>query len=1148
MSNQEKKGLKREFFLSTLSVNNRTTVMVLMFIIVIMGLVSYSSMPKASFPDIIIPQIYVGTAYPGNSPADMEKLITRPLEKEINTITDVEKITSTSLDGYSTILVEFDFSVSPTEALRKVKDAVDKARAEASFPKDLPAEPNIFEMNFSEFPILNINLSGDFSPNQLKEYAEYLEDRIEDIPEISRVDIRGLQEKEVEISVDKNRMEALNISFNDIAGAVSNENLTIAGGEILVDGLRRTVRAVGDFNNMDEIRNIIVKQEKGNIVYLKDIADVNFQFEERKSYAREFEKPVVMLDVVKRAGQNLLSAMDEIKVVLDDAKKTTLPPNLTISLTNDQSQMTRNMVDNLENSIISGVILVVLVLLFFLGVRNALFVGIAIPLSMLTAFVVLGAMGATINMMVLFGLILALGMLVDNGIVVVENIYRLMSEGMSARQAAKEGAGEVAIAIIASTATTLAAFLPLMFWPGMMGEFMGFLPLTLIIVLGSSLFVGLVINPVFTALWMKVEEDKVNKKLMFRFSGVALVLAVLFYAGGFITMGSLLICCVIISLINGFLLVPGARRFQDGAMPRVEKFYERFLAFALKKGNRLVFFFGTIGMLVLSFFLLGVFTPKVLFFPENMPKYVNIFIELPIGTDIEKTDEVTRKVEHIVMNEVQKFEVDSGNNFLVESVIANVGQGTTDPNEGPSMGNTPHRARITVNFREFQYRTDPRTGDKVNTSDVMEDLRKAVKGKIPGVKIRVEKDKVGPPAGAPINIEITGDDIDQLLSEGDKIRSFIESKNILGIDELKLDIELGKPELIIDIDRAKARRLSLSTGLIASTIRTALYGNEISQYKEGEDEYPIQLRFKNRYRYDVESLMNTRITFRDQTSGRIKQVPVSAVASARQSSTYSSIKRKNANRVVTVFSSVAEGYNPTEVVSNIKGAMDGYKLPDGMEYKFTGEQEEQAKEMSFLGKALVIAVLLIFLIIVAQFNSAATPVLIVASVVFSLTGVLLGLVIFQMEFVVIMTMIGIISLAGVVVNNAIVLIDFTNLLRDRRKEELGLGEDDKLPFNELVVCVIQAGKTRLRPVLLTAITTVLGLVPLATGMNINFFTLLSDLDADIYFGGDNVIFWGPMSWAVIFGLSFATFLTLVIIPVMYLMKERLKYSASELTE
>ncbi|MCB0395983.1 MAG: efflux RND transporter permease subunit [Flavobacteriales bacterium] len=1142
MSDQKNTGVKREFFLSTLSVNNRSTVMVLMFIIVILGIVSYRSMPKASFPDIVMPQIYVGTAYPGNSPADMEKLISRPLEKEIKSISDVDKITSTSLQGYSTILVEFDFSVSPTEALRKVKDAVDKARAEPSFPTDLPAEPNIFEVNFSEFPILNINLSGDFSSDQLKEYAEYLEDRIEDIPEISKVDIRGLQEKEVEISVDMHRMEALKISFNDISGAVANENLTIAGGDIKVGGIRRTVRAVGDFESMEEIENIIVKQEHGNIVYLKDIADVRFQFEERESYAREFEKPVVMLDVVKRAGQNLISAMEHIQEVLDEAEENVLPDNLTVSLTNDQSQMTRSMVDNLENSIISGVILVVLVLLFFLGVRNALFVGIAIPLSMFTSFMILGAMGATINMMVLFALILALGMLVDNGIVVVENIYRLMSEGMSARQAAKEGAGEVAVAIIASTATTLAAFLPLMFWPGMMGEFMGFLPLTLIIVLGSSLFVGLVINPVFTAIWMKVEQEKVNRKAMFRYSAIAFVLALLFYAGEMITMGSLLLFSVVISLVNGFLLVPGAHKFQNGVMPRVENFYERFLTRTLSGYRPLAFLGGTIVMLFLSFVLLGVFPPKTLFFPENMPKYVNIFLEMPIGTDIEETDKATREVEEIVMNQVRKFEVgENKRNFLVESVIANVGEGTTDPNEGPSMSNTPHRARITVNFREYQYRVDPSTGSFVNTGVVMEDIRNAVKGKIPGVKIRVEKDNVGPPAGAAINIEVAGDDIDQLLTEGDRIKSFIESKNIPGIDELKLDIELGKPELIVDIDRAKARRLSLSTGQIASTIRTALYGSEVSQFKQGEDEYPIQIRFNDRYRYDAEALMNTRITFRDQTSGKIKQVPISAVASVHKSSTYSAVKRKNSRRVVTVFSSVTENYNPTEVVGQIKEAMNDFELPDGVEYKFTGEQEEQAKEMAFLGSALIIAVFLIFLIIVAQFNSATTPVLIVASVVFSLTGVLLGLVIFRMEFVIMMTMIGIISLAGVVVNNAIVLIDYTNLLRERRKAELGLGEDDRLPYDELVKCVVQGGKTRLRPVLLTAITTVMGLFPLATGMNINFFTLLSDFNPDIYFGGDNVVFWGPMSWAVIFGLTFATFLTLVIIPVMYLMKERLKY-------
>ena len=508
----------REFGLSTLAINNRTTVFVLTVIIIFAGIVAYTTMPKASFPDIVIPQIYVGTPYPGNSPVDIEKLITRPFEKEINAISDVKKITSTSIQGYSTIIAEFDFSIDPIEGLRKVKDAVDKAMSEPGFPDDLPSEPKIFEMNFSEFPIMNINLSGDFSMEQLREYAEYLEEEIEKLPEISKVDLRGVQEKEVRISVDMHKMEALQISFNDIEKAIQSENVTISGGDLLTDGLRRTLKVDGDFTSIDQMGDVIVKQEKFNIVYLKEIADISFEFEERKSYAREFKKPVVMLDVVKRAGENMIRASEQINDIVQHAKTNVFPKDLEISITNDQSEKTRQMVSNLENSIISGILLVVLVLLFFLGLRNALFVGIAIPLSMFTSFMILSALGVTINMMVLFALILALGMLVDNGIVVVENIYRLMDGGMPPIQAAKEGVGEVALPIITSTATTLAAFLPLAFWPGMMGEFMKYLPITLIIVLGSSLFVGLVINPVLTSVFMRVGDYQPNRKKIIRTS------------------------------------------------------------------------------------------------------------------------------------------------------------------------------------------------------------------------------------------------------------------------------------------------------------------------------------------------------------------------------------------------------------------------------------------------------------------------------------------------------------------------------------------------------------------------------------------------------------------------------------------------------
>mgnify|MGYP001825073034 CR=1 FL=1 len=1121
----------KEFKLSTWSINNRMTVFVLIAMIFLAGIFSYRSMPREAFPEIVIPEVYIATPYPGNSALDIEKLITRPLEKEINGISGVDEIVSTSIEGFSTIQVTFDFSITPTEALRKVKDKVDTAMSDKDFPTDLPADPTVQEMNFAELmPIMNINLSGDFSMDQLKEYGEYLEDAIEKVPEISKVDIRGIQDKEMEISIDLYKMQTSQISFNDIAGAIQNENMTVSGGDLLEDGLRRNVRVIGEFKSAKEIENIIIKQENQNIVYLRDIAEVNFKEQEKQSYAREFSQPVVMLDVTKRGGENLINASTQIDAIIAEAKENFLPPNLYVSKTNDMTNDTKTMVADLENSIILGVILVVLVLLFFLGIRNALFVGIAIPMSMFISFNILSFLGVTLNMMVLFSLVLALGMLVDNGIVVVENIYRLLDKGYSKKDAAKYGVGEVAMPIIASTATTLAAFIPLAFWPGMMGEFMRFLPITLIIVLGSSLFVALVINPMLTSVYMKVREDEVNFKKILRNSIIVALVGAIFILGAFFSkmkvfnaIGLLLIVAGVLRVIITKWLTPATLWFQNKLLPKMESLYERNLKFALHGKRPRLFFLGTFVLLIISFVLFGMFPPKTLFFPETPPKQVYVYLEYPIGTDIEVTNKLSYEIENKIQEHLTKFERD-GSNFLITSVIGQVGEGTSDPNQGQQGGTTPNKARITVDFVKFIER------DGIDTNHVLIEIRELLQG-FPGVNITVDRPSDGPPTGAPINIEIAGDNYEELILTAENMKRFIDDANILGIEDLKLDVEQGKPELPVVIDRQKARRLNVSTGQIGDALRTSLFGKEVSTFKDGEDDYPINLRLMDKYRYNKDALLDQKITFRDQSSGKILQVPISAVAHTETSSTFSAVKRKDLNRVITLFSNVIENYNATEVNAQIQEAIKDYNLPSGVSVSFTGEQEQQAEEMEFLSKALLIALVLIFLILVGQFNSTSTPIIISLSVLLSLIGVLLGLIVFRMEFVVMMTMIGIISLAGIVVNNAIVLIDYTYLIMKRKRLEKGLTESE---FTEALIyeSIVEGGKTRLRPVLLTAITTILGLLPLAIGINVNFMTLFTEFDPQFYIGGENVAFWGPMSWAVIFGLAFATFLTLIIVPVL----------------
>ena len=1079
----------KEFKISSWAISNRITVSVITFIIILGGLLSYTGMARENFPEIIVPQIYVATPYPGNSALDVEKLITKRLEKEINSITGVDKITSNSIQGYSSIVVEFNFDYTPAEALQKVKDKVDVAMADTDFPKDLQSKPSVTEMNFSErIPIMNINLSGEFSMDQLKEYAEYLEDEIEELSEISSVDIRGVQEKELEIAVDLYKMEASMISFTDIENAVKFENMSVTGGDILENGVRKTVRVTGEFEDPLSVRDLIVKQEKGNIVYLRDIAEVSFKEQEKESFAREYMQPVVMLDVKKRGGQNLLKASTKIDEIIETAQKSIFPKSLIISKTNDQSNETRTMVSDLENSIILGIILVVTVLYFFLGFRNALFVGIAIPLSMFLSFTILGFMGVTLNTMVLFSLVIALGMLVDNGIVVVENVYRLMDEGYPRIQAAKLGVGEVAMPIIASTATTLAAFFPLILWEGIMGEFMRWLPITLIIVLSSSLFVALIINPMLISVYMKVmpkEESKVT----------------------FIT--------------------------------KLENLYERFLSYALKGKNPVGIVAGTFGLLFLAVLLMFTFPPKILFFPNTDAKQVFVYVEYPIGTDIEETNTISMEIEKDIETYLKKYEV-NGENFLITSVIGQVGEGTADPSRGQEGGKTPNKARITIDFVKFQDR------EGVSSETVLKEVRELLQG-YPGVSIVVDKPSDGPPTGPPINIEVKGDDYELILETANALKAFINTSNVAGIEELKLDIDQGKPEMIVTVDRQKARRLGVSTGQIGMNLRTALYGKEISTYKDATDDYPINLRLKDEMRYNKYALLNQKITFRNQSDGQIKQVPISAVATSENKTAFSAIKRINLDRVVTVYSNVLNDYNPTEVNDKIREITEKFEIPKNIKVNFTGEQEEQAKEMAFLSKALLIAVLLIFLILVAQFNSATTPIIISISVFLSLIGVLFGLLIFRMDFVVLMTMIGIISLAGIVVNNAIVLIDYINLTIVRKRRELGLPVDSKLTPDLLVACVVEGGKTRLRPVILTAITTILGLLPLALGININFRTLITELNPNFYIGGENVAFWGPMGWAIVFGLTFATFLTLVVVPILFYLINKLKAKKLKVT-
>lgn len=1127
----DKKSL-REFWLSSISVENGTSVFLLTIMIFIFGYWAYDAMPKEQFPEVSFPTIFVNTPYPGNSAVDIENLITRPLEKEISTISEVKKVTSTSVQDFSSIVVEFDTDINIDFASRKVKDAVDRAMTD--LPNDLPNDPVVLDINLSELPILTINLSGDYTNDELKGYAEYLEDEIEKLTEISGAEIKGSLDREMVILVDPFKMQSLKVTFTDIENAVNSENLTMSGGELVNDDFRRAVRVEGEFKNAEQLANMIVKSENNNPIYLKDIANVSFGYKDRTSISRSDLLPVVSLDVIKRQGENLLSASDKIKTILAYAQENVFPADLKVSVFNDQSVNTRREVSNLENSIISGVILVVLVLLFFMGIRNAMFVGIAIPLSMLLGILMLNLAGITLNMVVLFGLILALGMLVDNGIVIVENIYRYRQEGYSTMQAAKYGAGEVAVPIIASTATTLAAFLPLAFWPGLMGSFMKYLPITLIAVLTSSLLVALVINPVLTASFLKIDEraetaeGRWKKKVKgLKIAGILAGLSIVFHFLGYDSMRNFLGIGILITLLNVFILRPWAFKFQNTFLPRLEKSYFSFVKSVLHKYNSIWVFSGTFGLLIFALILIGLRAPKVVFFPDTEPTFVNAFVELPLGTDIEKTDRIMLVLEDKIVGLMSEY------GTVVESILSQIGENTSDPSGPPEPGATPNKGRITVSFVPYSER------DGISTWALMDTIRKSLRG-YPGVEIVVDKNSSGPPTGKPINIEVSGDDLNELAVLSEKLVAYLKGFNIPGIEELKADVQIGKPELLVKVDRESARKYGLSTFAIADAVRTSIYGKEISKYKLGEDDYPIFVRLQDNYKEDVTDVMNQLITFRDPATGKFSQVPISAVSNLEYTSTFSSVKRKDQKRMITIFSNVLDGFNTNEIIEELKAEMEDYPLPPGFSYTFTGEQEEQAEASAFLGMALLISLFAIFLIIVTQFNSVISPFIIMLSVLFSTIGVFLGLVVTGADVVIVMTGVGIISLAGVVVNNAIVLIDYTNLTIKRKREELGL-PDGTLPYHLVKESIIEAGATRLRPVLLTAITTILGLIPLAIGFNFDFFGLVNDLDPDIYIGGESADFWKSMAWTVIYGLTFATFLTLIVIPAMYWLFYRAKY-------
>ncbi|MBT3449212.1 MAG: efflux RND transporter permease subunit [Bacteroidetes Order II. Incertae sedis bacterium] len=1236
------------------AIKYRTTVLVLTVVLVLGGIYSYITIPKEANPSIEIPNIVVTTIYPGASPDDVESLLTQPIESEIQVINGIKAIRSTSTEGVSSIVVEFEPDISIDEAFAKVRDKVDVAKAE--LPSDVD-EPIVNEIDMSEFPILSINLSAPYPLTRLKVVAEELQDGLEAIPSVLAVDLIGGLDREVSINVDLARLQGYNLTFRDIVNAISDENTNVPGGSVDVDELNYLVRIDGEIQSPEELRDIVIKSPDGRPIYIRDIADVEFGFKERSSYSRLaiyqeedangdlFEYtgedramlPVISLNVKKRSGENILETVDEVGAVLDGY---VFPTGTQVIITGDQSVFVEDLITDLENNIISGLIFVIAVLLFFLGARNATLVGLAIPMSMLLSFIIFQALGYTLNFVILFSLIIALGMLVDNAIVIVENIYRFREEGYSRFEAAKLGTAEVAGAVIASTATTVAVFFPMLFWPGTIGEFMSWMPLTLIIALVSSLFVAIIINPVITGIFVKLDDEETEERPVFArrvFTGIILVLglalglanwktllvlviavpgvmilhrflfkpigdnfiktslplfidryrAVLnwmlerdysgkrallrntfslgsFTLGFFLLLVSLLVSSTLGDTSSMLFMAPGGLLLALGALGVLIHTFEGAIIgknYSIKAGilltvlaalfltlmwmlekdvdistaanllifplliagaglvgklfvsrshliltdNRSILLNGSVGSLILIIFMFALAPTGVEFFPNTSPRQVKVTTEGPLGMNLDASNEIAeearKRLEALL----------SGNDMTRENIknmSVNVGV-SSDAQFGGSSA-SPERSRITFNLVDYPARSE----DSFLT---MERIRTQLSG-IPGAVITIDKDQDGPPTGPPVNIEITGPDFGTITQITDDIRSQLrsasETQSIPGLVDVEDNLSSGRPEVQVRIDRERAARFDISTRKIASTVRAAINGIEAGKYRENEDEYDILVRLREGDRSSLESLRD--LTILEEGT----QIPLVSVADLEVESGLGSVTRLDLQRVALVTANAAPGFNSAAILGEVQATLADYEanMPARYTLSYTGESEEQAESFGFLTIVMIVGVSLIFMILIAQFNLISSPFIIMVAVGFSLIGVMLGLILTRTPFG-LMTFIGLISLAGIVVNNNIVLIDYTMQLRNR-----GVKKHD---------AIIEAGATRLRPVLLTALTTVLGLIPLTFGINIDFVGLLTDLDPNFQFGSENTQFWGPMGTAIISGLTFATFLTLVIVPVMY---------------
>ena len=1048
-------------------VRHAPVVLLMVLSITVFGMVSYVGLPREAAPDVKIPVVLVSTPYIGVSPSDIESLVTIPIENELAGVKDLKKMSSTSAEGVSIVSLEFEPDIEIEDALQRVRDRVN--RAKPSIPDDTE-EPQVQEISFSDVPILLVTIAGDADQEALKKHAESIQEVVKRIPGVLDAEITGGLEREMRVEIDPRRLGPYKMSLNDVVSALQNENVNIPGGTVVSGDSNYLLRVPGEFSTGADLEGVAVKRHGDLPVFVRDVARVVEGFAEVDSYSRMNGNAAVTLSVTKRSGASIIDINDAVKAEVE-RQAATWPEGVDVRVLADQSKFIRQMVSDLENNIITSLLLVMAVVIFFMGVRNSLFVAFSIPMSMLMSFVLIQFFGMTLNMIVLFSLILALGMLVDNAIVIVENVYRHMEEGADIFAASITGTREVALAVAASTATTVAAFFPLVFWTGIMGQFMGYLPKTVIIVLISSLVVAVAMLPVLTSKLLRKQENKTIEAE------------------------------------------------QDLPQNALMANYKAILEFSIS--NRYL----TLGLGLATFvFTMAVYVPfnhGVEFFPATEPDRATIAISAPDGTDLSTTDRIVRRVE-AVLAATENVDV-----YVAETGISGGG----NPMAGSQA--QANAARITIDF--LPHANDTKKGERSrieNTDLTIAYLRKTLQ-QIPGAVIEVNKEEMGPPVGAAISVEVSGEEFHDVGALAQKVKRRVAG--VVGTTEIADDYKVGRPEMRLRIDRAKAKRVGASTGEVANTIRTAVAGTVATSVRDGTDENDGLVQLDPRFRSSLQDVLDLRVPGRADDRPGTFSVPLSAVAGYDLAGGNGSIRHVDQNLVVTISGDVLDGYNENavraEVVNTIEEMRSSGEIPAGFDLRLGGASDEQEEAAAFLIRAFGLAVALIAIVLVTQFNNFRLPAIVLASVALSLVGVLWGLLLTGTSFGVIMTGLGVISLAGVVVNNAIVLLDYVEQLRER-----GMAVEDAL---------VKAGMTRFRPVMLTAITTVLGLVPMAMGWSVDFRSLpqafgtaatqgdFSGFGRILLIGGSNSQFWGPMAVSVIFGLAFATVLTLVMVPTLY---------------